>query len=80
MKKPEEIKKAFECCAEFYKRCGKECPYYRNGCLNALTVDAATLFGQMEAELAQVKKERDTLKADMEFIVYQTGVEVAEDE
>lgn len=49
MKKPDEIKKALECCFYDSAQCG-ECPYYPVSCDRELVRDAREYIRQLEAE------------------------------
>lgn len=51
MKKPDEIKKALECCFYDSAQCG-ECPYYPVSCDRELVRDAREYIRQLEAERA----------------------------
>lgn len=56
MKRPEEIKKGLERCAD--GDCHK-CPYSGFDCAQEVNADALTYIQQLEAELEAVKRERD---------------------
>lgn len=49
MKKPDEIKKALECCFFDSAQC-RECPYYPTTCDRELVRDAREYIQQLEAE------------------------------
>ncbi len=57
MKKPDEIKKALECCFYESEQCA-DCPYYPVSCDRELVRDAREYIRQLEAE-------RDAAVADM---------------
>lgn len=58
MKKPDEIKKALECCFYDSEQCA-DCPYYPVSCDRELVRDAREYIQQLEAE-------RDALIHDIE--------------
>lgn len=67
MKKPDEIKKALECCFQNSEQCA-DCPYYPTSCDRELVRDAREYIRQLEAE-------RDAAVAD---ILYAASVYLGE--
>lgn len=70
MKTPEDIKKGLECCSVEY-RCPTDCrpcPYVARKpfCESEMHRDALGYIQQLEAELEQVKQERDGLNIMLE--------------
>ena len=70
MKTPEEIKKGLECCCtDEIGKIGRHdgCPYIMElgDCLPMLLKDALALIRQLEAENAELKKEKDRLELDI---------------
>lgn len=64
MKPPEEIKKALECCSQRDK-C-TVCPYYgEDWCSSRKNGAALALIQQLEAENAELKRERDAAVKDI---------------
>lgn len=61
MKKPDEIKKALECCFNA-AQCG-DCPYYPVSCDRELVRDAREYIRQLEAE-------RDALLKEMRVCIF----------
>ena len=49
MKKPDEIKKALECCFQNSEQCA-DCPYYPTSCDRELVRDAREYIRQLETE------------------------------
>ena len=63
MKSPDEIKKWLECC--FINNCDG-CPYDTDGCAdNEEKADTLAYIEQLEQRIAQVERERDALKHDL---------------
>lgn len=64
MKTPEEIKKGLECCT--YGEGCSVCPYDgAEDCAVQKNVDAIVLIRQLEAENAELKRERDAAVRDL---------------
>lgn len=66
MKTPEKIKKGMKLCkpiwkGDHWKTCDEKCPYRNEGslCREMLNTDALALIQQLEAENAELKRERD---------------------
>lgn len=71
MKPPEKIKKGMKLCkpiwkGDHWKTCDEKCPYRNEGslCREMLNSDALALIQQLEAENAELKRERDAALAD----------------
>lgn len=72
MKTPEKIKKGMKLCkpiwkGDHWKTCDEKCPYRNEGslCREMLNTDALALIQQLEAENAELKRERDAAVNDL---------------
>lgn len=63
----EQIIKAMECCSnvERITDCGC-CPYYRNGCLDKVHLDAIDLINRQRAEISELQHKYDLAVAERE--------------
>ena len=70
MKTPEEIKKGLESCnSDECHGNHTDCPYVESDmCMSFITGDALAYIQQLEAELADVKRERDAAVRDMTYV------------
>ena len=78
---PEEIIKALECCGNVVTSTCKGCPYYithNANCVKALMHDALDLNNRQQAEIEELKHEREVLLEDIHHSADQINEQIEE--